>query len=166
LALLFCYAGIALVFWHDMKINKEEGIVLGSLLVLASSISYAVYMVGSGTLVHKMGSIRYTAYASIVSCVAVILHFLAARDVGELVQPMPVIGLGITMAVFSTVLPVLLMSEGIRRIGSARASMIGTVGPVLTIGMGYFFLNEPITLPQVAGAILVLAGVAVISLRK
>jgi drug/metabolite transporter (DMT)-like permease len=165
-ALLLSYAGIALVFWHDLKISSKEGVVLGSLLVLASGISYAIYMVGSGALVHKLGSIRYTAYASIVSCLAVILQFMVTHDTGELAQPLPVYGYSMAMAVFSTVLPVLLMSEGIRRIGSSSASMIGTVGPILTIVMGYAFLNEPITLTQMAGALLVLGGVATISLKK
>jgi len=166
-ALSLSYAGIVLVFWHDLKVsNQDDGVMLGSLLVLGSAISYAVYMVGSGALVNKLGSIRYTAYASIVSCTAVMLQFVGTHALNELIQPAPVYGYALGMAVFSTVLPVWLMSEGIRRIGSSKASMIGTIGPILTIAMGYAFLNEPITLPQIAGALLVLAGVAVISLRK
>ena len=165
-ALLLSYTGIALVFWHDLKISQDSDVALGSLLVLGSALSYAVYLIGSGTLVHKLGSLRYTAYASIVSCVAVLLQFAITRSPAQLDQPAAVYGYGLAMAVFSTVLPVWLMSEGIRRVGSSRASMIGTVGPILTIGMGYFFLDEPIALVQMAGALLVLAGVAVISLKR
>jgi drug/metabolite transporter (DMT)-like permease len=166
-ALSLSYAGIVLVFWHDLKVsNQDDGVMLGSLLVLGSAISYAIYMVGSGALVNKLGSIRYTAYASIVSCFAVMLQFVGTHALKELIQPVPVYCYALGMAVFSTVLPVWLMSEGIRQIGSSKASMIGTIGPILTIAMGYAFLNEPITLPQIAGALLVLAGVAVISLRK
>ena len=165
-ALLLSYTGIALVFWHDLKISLDSDVALGSLLVLGSALSYAVYLIGSGTLVHKLGSLRYTAYASIVSCVAVLLQFAFTRSPARLDQPAAVYGYGLAMAVFSTVLPVWLMSEGIRRVGSSRASMIGTVGPILTIGMGYFFLDEPIALVQMAGALLVLAGVAVISLKR
>ncbi|MES2353961.1 MAG: DMT family transporter [Pseudomonadota bacterium] len=166
IALLLSYAGIALVVWHDLKINHDKDIVLGGLLVLASAIFFAVYMVGSGALVQKLGSMRYTAYASIASCLAVILQFVLTHDIKELEQPMPVYGYALAMAIFSTVLPVLLMSEGIRRVGSSAASMIGTVGPVLTIGMGYAFLHESVTLLQTAGVILVLAGVVVISRQK
>ena len=165
-ALVLSYAGIGLVFWQDLKINQDGGVVLGSLLVLASALSYAIYLIGSGALVHKLGALRYTAYASIVSCIAVLLQFALTRNLNDLDQPPAAYGYGVAMAVFSTVLPVWLMSEGIRRVGSSRASMIGTVGPILTIGMGHAFLNERVTLVQMAGALLVLAGVAVISVKR
>ena len=165
-ALLLSYAGIALVFWHDMKLSQGGSVVLGLLLVLGSALSYAVYLIGSGTLVHKLGALRYTAYASLVSCAAVLLQFALTRDLGQLAQPGQVYAYGVAMAIFSTVLPVWLMSEGIRRVGSSRASMMGTIGPILTIGMGYVFLDEPITVVQMVGALLVLAGVAVISLKR
>ena len=165
-ALVLSYAGIGLVFWQDLKISQDGSVVLGSALVLASALSYAIYLIGSGTLVHKLGALRYTAYASIVSCAAVLLQFALTRNPSDLEQPVAVYGSGLAMAVFSTVLPVWLMSEGIRRVGSSRASMIATVGPILTIGMGHAFLGEPVTVVQMVGALLVLAGVAVISLKK
>jgi drug/metabolite transporter (DMT)-like permease len=42
---------------------------------------------------------------------------------------------------------------------------VGSVGPVATIFLGFFFLGEPITAVQVAGAVLVLAGVMTVSLH-
>jgi drug/metabolite transporter (DMT)-like permease len=59
-----------------------------------------------------------------------------------------------------------LTSEGIRRIGASHASIVGSVGPVATIFLGFIFLGEPITLVQLAGAALVLAGVLIVSLAK
>lgn len=165
-ALFLSYIGIALVFWHDLGISHQEKVILGSLLVLGSGISYAVYLVGSGALIHKVGTLRYTAYVSIVSSVAVILQFSLTHPVRELNQPIPVYVYSFVMAIFSTVLPVWWMAEGIKRIGASRAAMIGAVGPILTIGMGYVFLNEPITFIQTIGSALVLAGVVVISIKK
>lgn len=55
--------------------------------------------------------------------------------------------------------------ESIRRIGSARAVLIGTQGPVLTIFFGWWLLAEPISLAQLVGAGLVLAGVLLVSRR-
>ena len=46
------------------------------------------------------------------------------------------------------------------------AAMIGAVGPVATIFLGYWFLDEAITAIQLAGAALVLAGVLAITLQK
>ena len=41
--------------------------------------------------------------------------------------------------------------------------MIGTSGPTMTIGLGAIFLGEPITVFQLAGAALVIAGVVLVS---
>jgi drug/metabolite transporter (DMT)-like permease len=56
--------------------------------------------------------------------------------------------------------------EGIRRIGAAHASIVASVGPMATIFLGAIFLGERITAVQVAGALLVLAGVLSISLQR
>ena len=69
------------------------------------------------------------------------------------------------MALFSTVLPVFWQSAAIRRIGSARAVLIGTLGPILTIFFGWWLLAEPISAAQLIGAGLVLAGVMLVSRR-
>ena len=69
------------------------------------------------------------------------------------------------MAVVSTVMPIWLMAEGIKRIGANQVSMISAIGPVITIYFGWLILNEPITPVQIAGALLVLAGVLLVSLK-
>ena len=70
------------------------------------------------------------------------------------------------MAVASTVLPIILTSGGIRRIGANHASIVASVGPIATIALGAIFLGEAITAIQLAGAALVLAGVLTISLQR
>ena len=82
-----------------------------------------------------------------------------------LAQPLPVYGYGAAMALFSTVLPVFMNSAAIRRIGSAKAVLIGTLGPVLTIFFGWWLLDEALSLAQLAGAGLVLAGVLLTTQR-
>ncbi len=164
-ALALCYAGISLVFMHDVG-AKEGGIVLGSALVFASTLSYAIYLVGAGHAIARIGTLRFTAYASLVASAACVLQFLVMRPLSALDLSMRVYELSIAMAVFSTVLPVFLLSFAIRRIGSGSASLIGSVGPVSTIFLAYVILGESLSLLQIAGSALVLAGVLVISLNS
>jgi drug/metabolite transporter (DMT)-like permease len=165
-ALLLCYCGIALVFGHDMS-TQPGNVALGSFWVLLSALTYAAYLMGSGRLVGRVGSLRFACYAGLVSCVGVILQYLVTRDMSVIVsQPAPVYGLALLMAAVATVLPIVLMSEGIRRIGASHASIIGSVGPIATIFLGFVFLDEPITAFQLGGAALVLAGVLAISMAK
>lgn len=164
-AMLLSYAGIALVFLHDVG-EKEGGIVLGTSLVFASTLSYSIYLVGAGHAIARIGTLRFTAYAMVVACAASLLQFGVMRPMSALDLSWRVYELSIAMAIFSTVLPVFLLSFAIRRIGSGSASLIGSIGPVSTIYMAYAILGENISLLQIAGSSLVLAGVLVISLNS
>ncbi|HYM48501.1 MAG TPA: DMT family transporter [Burkholderiaceae bacterium] len=165
LALAISYAGIALVFINDLT-TQQANVTLGMVLVLISALCYAGYLIGSGRLVQRVGSVRFACFASLAASVGVLTHFIIVRDIAVLIeQPLPVHGLALLMAVVSTVLPIVLTSEGIRLLGSNKVAMVGTLGPVATIFLGYVFLNEPITTVQLAGAALVVAGVLVIALR-
>ena len=171
LAMLLSYAGIILVFLHDVSASQSSAgtsqaeILLGAGLVFASALSYAGYLVGAGHAITRMGATRFTAYASIVASVASIFQFFVMRPLSILDLPLRVYELSIAMAIFSTVLPLFLLSYAIRRLGSSNTSLIGSAGPVFTIAMAYMLLNEAITTQQIFGTALVLAGVLMISLK-
>ncbi|HEX4333193.1 MAG TPA: DMT family transporter [Usitatibacter sp.] len=157
-----CYAGIFLVFFNDLH-TQPGNVLLGSAWVLLSALLYATYLVGSGRLVGRVGSMRFASYAGLVSSGAVVAHFIVMRDVTVILhQAAPVYWLSLLMALASTVLPIVLTSEGIRRMGASHASIIGSVGPISTIALGAIFLGEPVTAVQISGALLVLAGVLVL----
>ena len=122
-----------------------------------------MYLAGSGPAIARLGAARFTALAMLVSTLATQVHFLATQPFSALLQPLPVYAYGAAMALFSTVLPVFMQSAAIRRIGSAKAVLIGTLGPMLTILFGWWLLSEPISAAQLAGAMLVLAGVLLAS---
>ncbi len=165
-AMVLSYAGIALVFLHDVGVSQGDAVLIGAALVFASTLSYSIYLVGAGHAIARIGTLRFTAYASMVASAACVLQFVVMRPLSALDLPLHVYELSIAMAIFSTVLPVFLLSFAIRRIGSGSASLIGTIGPVSTIYMAYVFLNERISLLQIAGSVLVLAGVLIISLNS
>ncbi len=160
------YLGIALVFGHDVA-TQPGNVLLGSFWVLLSALFYSAYLLGSGRIVGRVGSVRFACYAGLVSCAAVVAHYLVTRDVALIVsQPAAVYWLTLLMAVFSTVLPIVLTSEGIRRIGASHASIVASIGPIVTIFLGFFFLGEELTVLQLAGAGLVMAGILAISLQR
>ncbi|MEP7070132.1 MAG: DMT family transporter [Usitatibacter sp.] len=165
-AIVLSYLGIFGVFWNDLA-TQPGNVALGSFWVLLSALFYAAYLIGSGRLVGRVGTLRFACYAGLISSVAVLTHFLVTREASLIVsQSAPVYWLSLVMAVFSTVLPIAMMMEGIRRIGASHASIVGSIGPLATIFLGAAFLGEHITPIQVAGAGLVLAGILSISLQK
>ena len=165
-ALVLSYAGIGLAFAHDLKIAGDTHAVwLGAAFVFGSALTYALYSAGTELAVRRLGAIRFAALAITVSTLATQLHFVATQPLSALAQPLPVYLYGAGMAIFSTVLPVFWQSVAIRRIGAARAVLIGTLGPVLTIFFGWVLLDESISLQQMAGAALVLGGVLMMTRR-
>lgn len=165
-SLLLCYIGIAAAFAHDLHLSADMASVwIGGGFVLASSLCYAVYLTGSGRIIPVLGASRFTALALLVSTAATLLHFALTQSLDALRQPWQVYALAIAMALFSTVLPVFTQSAAIRRIGASRAALIGTIGPVMTIGMSWAVLGESVSLWQWLGTALVIAGVMLGSRR-
>ncbi len=162
-ALAVSYLGVLVAFGHDLQ--REGGrIVLGSLLVLASALSYALYLFGSGRVVARIGAIRLTAYASCVASVLVLLHFALSHPLPQLWQaPVEVQGLSLLNAMVCTVLPVFAIMLAVKRIGSSLAAQVGMLGPVSTIVMSLWLLDEPMGPAQVVGTVLVLAGVLLVT---
>ena len=159
------YVGVLFVFWHDLSVSGSN-VPLGSALVFASAVTYALYLVGSGELVQRIGSIRLTAWASIVSCAACIVQALAI-DAGALVsQPAEVYWLSLVNATLCTVAPVFLVMFAIERVGSSVASQTGLIGPVATIALAALFLGEPVTATQLIGTAIVLVGIFILTARR
>lgn len=164
-ALLLTYAGIALAFAHDLEQAADSrAIWIGAGLVFASSLSYAVYLAWGGQLIGRLGSGRFTALAMAVATGATALHYLLARPFDELLrQSWPIYALAAGMALFSTVIPVFMQSAAIKHLGAGRASMIGMVGPLATIFLGWWLLDEVLSAWQIGGAGVVILGVLLLS---
>jgi drug/metabolite transporter (DMT)-like permease len=165
LALGLSYCGIVLVFVHDLG-GGQRDVVAGSLLVLAAAVTYAIYLLGSGELVRRIGSLRLVSYAMCVSSAACLVQFFALRPPALLIQPVQVYGLSLVNAVFCTILPVFMTMTAVQRIGATTASQAGMIGPVSTLFLGALVLGEPITGVQMAGTVLVLAGIYLLSKKK
>lgn len=164
-ALALSYCGIVLVFVHDLA-GGAGSTVVGSLFVLASSLTYAFYLLGSGEMVRRIGSLRLVAYAMCVSSLACIGQFFLLRPASLLLQPLPVYGLSLVNGLFCTIFPVFMTMAAVQRIGAATASQAGMIGPVSTLFLGALVLGEPITAVQLAGTGLVLVGIYMLSLKK
>ncbi len=166
-ALALCYAGIGLAVSHDLTFAGESrDLVAGSLWVFASAVSYALFWMGSGHVVARVGATRLSAYASIFACLFVLGHFAATRPLAALAVPPRAYLDGLALALVSTVLPIWLQAEALRRIGAPPAARVGTRGAGVTIFLGGGLRAEARSARQLAGAALVIAGVLLVSLRK
>jgi drug/metabolite transporter (DMT)-like permease len=159
LAMGLSYAGVLLVFGREWSAEGTQ-VGLGAALVFASAISYAIYLLASGEVVQRLGSLRLTGLATSVACVLCIVQYLLLKPWGSALGVAPqVVHLSLLNAVLCTFAPVLMVMMAIERIGPALTAQAGMIGPMSTIAMGVLLLGEPFTGWVVAGTVLVLVGV-------
>lgn len=160
------YAGVLLVFGHEVQLGTAGTTAWGALLVFLSAVSYAIYLVWSGEFVRRLGSLRLVGLATSVACVLCIAQFLLLKPLDAALALAPeVIWLSVLNATLCTAVPVLLVMMAVERIGAATTAQTGMVGPLSTILMGVVLLGEPFTLWTAAGTALVLTGIYVFTRR-
>jgi len=157
-ALAVSYCGVLVVFGHELTLAGAN-VTLGAALVFASAVSYAIYLVYSGEVVQRIGSLRLTGLATTVACVLCIAQFLIVKPLGAAIVAPEVVWLSVLNATACTFAPVLMVMMAIERIGATMAAQTGMVGPMSTILMSVLILGEPFTRWIAAGTLLVLAGV-------
>lgn len=163
-ALMITYAGIVLACYSEIKILQvRDGFYFGCGMILLCAITYAMYLVGTGRLIMQAGVIRYTSTVMLAATAGIVVHYLLVKGWKPIPMKPGLMGYAIALALMATVIPSLLMSSGMKRIGSNQVSIITSIGPVSTILQAHWFLGEPITGWQILGTILVIAGVLLIS---
>ncbi len=161
-AMVVAYLGIVMVFMHDIQLNENGAVVLGSILVFLAAVVYSIYLIFAGELVGRVGSIRLVALASASATVATCIQSLALGADQLFVQLSEVYYFALVNALFCTFMPMLFIMMAVNRIGSSLTAQAGTIGPVGTAFLGWYFLGEPVSALQLAGIAVVLIGIAIL----
>ena len=165
-AICLSYLGIYLMYSQERGSGSAANVLTGVLLVLGSALSYSLYVLLAKPLMQRMGSRRFTSLAMVGSAFFVTVHFLATQPVRTLGSlPLAVWLYGLILASVCTVIPSFMINEAILRVGAARTTVIGSIGPVLTMILAIVVLGEPASLVRFAGMAIVLAGVSLVAAK-
>ena len=166
-ALLLTYTGILIAYVGEISFDAgQPGLYFGSFLVFICAITYSVYIAGSGKIIPVIGANKFTAYAMLAATAGIFIHFALAGHGEVLATGKALWVYGLLLAVFATVLPSFMISQGLKRIGSNNVAIISGVGPVSTILQAHFILGEKIFLAQIFGTVLVVLGVLLLSWKR
>jgi len=160
-AILLTYLGVVITFAAELDLSSND-LYRGAGLVFLSAITYASYISGSGWLIPKFGVMRFTAYAMMISCVCVFVHYLFVGQQALLMLEWQIYVLALSIAVIATVIPSFLVSMSIKLINSSNFSIVAGVGPISTILLAVVFLDERLTYMQLFGAIVVIIGIMLV----
>jgi len=166
LALLLTYFGIAIALYENFKLPEGDKIWLGCLLVFGAALTYSIYVIGSGQMLKKMGTLQYNSLAMMAACSAIIIHHAVVYDLALFHFDSQVYFLAFLMGLVSTVMASFLVTGGIRLIGASDAAIISSIGPISTIVLAYIFLGERLSWLQWIGTLIVIGGVLMITLNK
>jgi len=155
-ALLMTLVGILLAIGLD-----SGGYVLGIILAIVTAIFYSLYLVFGSKSIQRAGP--FSASTVIILSAAVFYSVL----VGIEGLQMPKIPSGwlavVASALFSTVLGIMALFEGLKRIDTANAAIISTFEVVVVVVLAILFLGETITLHKIFGACLVIGAVIILA---
>ncbi len=170
-ALALCYAGIICIFLQDLSLQGEQ-VIQGSLLILLSAVSYAIYMLFSKKHIDKFGSLLFTCISMSSATLATIIHagisltLTTETSANNWQFSNELIAIILLLTFAATVIPSFMISEAVSRIGAANAALTGTVGPIMTSILAVVLLGEVFTLYHGLGMVLVILGVSRLKPKK
>ncbi len=166
LAIFLTYSGISLAFWDKVEFGTNENFWFGALLIFGSAFTFSIYLVASERLIPKIGSMKFTSYSMIVSCIATLIHYAIANKINMLDYPWQVFVIALAISTLSTVLPSFMMSYAIKNIGASNTAITSSVGPIWILVLAYFILDESFSSLQILGTLIVILGVWITSQSK
>ena len=165
LALLLTTLGVVLVTGAlNARLSASQW--SGMAWILLCSLSIAIYTLISGELTQRLGSGLFTFTAMTAAAVGMAVHYQIFAGWESVDLPVAAWWTLAALVVFSTVLPLFLMAEGVRRVGASKTSLISTLGPPATAILAQELTGEILAPAQWFGIGLVLTGVMALEVRQ
>ena len=163
-ALAASFAGVALLV-GGAHFQLAWALVWPLVLAIASPTIYTGYILIGERVMSFVPAVA--ASAVIMSGAAAAFCLLAALN-HELALPRTANGwaVGVGIALFPTMLAISLFMAGLPRVGAARAALLSTVEPVITVLLAVVLLGDRLTTVQVIGGVLVLLAVILVQVTQ
>ena len=162
---LLSFAGVGLVSVAGFQAAGENPL-LGSSLVFLGVVSWALYSIGSRTIMERVSALTVNWTTLLVATVLQIPLLWTDRkmmDAGVASVTTPDwLALGY-LVVFATAVAQQAWLFGVKGIGPSRASVLGNLTPVAAVGLSMLILKESVGPIEVIGIGLILAGVWVVN---
>lgn len=158
LCILMAVSGIALLYRSDDGTTLS---LMGTLLVFASAISYAIYIVGiNKTSLRSVATLKVTFYVIVLGTLLFACRLLIIKDFKVPAMSEWYLWTNLLcLAVFPTALSLLCTTSAIQYIGSTPTAILGALEPVTAVVIGVCVFGETITSRIVIGLLLIIVSV-------
>jgi len=159
------YGGLMLVFLKSLPEGGSDT-VLGTALVLACALTYAIYQLLAKKIIGVIGSPLFTGVALSSSAVACVLHYIIANQTFDFSAPPHFYWMAFGCGIVATVLPSFLVNASLSRNSAQSSSMIAAISPIITISLAVWILGERFTYVDAIGSALVIAGIVLYAVTE
>lgn len=173
--LLLATTGIALLCKSDeptatVEVVPEASVVspfmVGLLLVMLSSLSYAIYLVGlNKTRLRTVASMPVTLYVIFFGMFLFVGRLLISSPFTIPEHPLMWLNL-VALGLLPTVVSLIFTAKAIQNIGSTQTALFGALEPVTAVVLGILLLGETISFREFIGMVLILGAVTMVVRRK
>lgn len=135
---------------------------LGVLLVMVSSLTYAVYIVVVNKSRLRMSSVKLTFYVLIFGLFTILGYTFAMGETVQLLTTPHQWLFAAQLALMPTVLSLVLMAIAVKDIGSTPTAILGALEPITAVAIGCVCFGESFTMRLAVGIALILTAVLLI----
>lgn len=163
-SIVLALSGISLLY------KGGDGAVLstvGVILVIISSLTYAVYIVVVNKSSLRMSSVKLTFYVLFIGTIMIILYSFTGDSARlQSITSIHSLFYALLLAVFPTVISLILMVIAVHNVGSTPTAVMGALEPITAVCIGVFVFGEVFTMRLAVGCLLILAAVTLIVAGK
>lgn len=159
LGIVLSFIGIALIVVSGGDLTADTSALLGDGLILAATFCWSLYSVLTAPLLKRFSSLSLTALSTLFGTIPLVLISLPAL----VAQPWAEVSVSswsglLYSAIFAIVIAYIIWNVGVQRIGGARTAIYNNLTPVIATLAAALFLNEPLTVLKITGAIIIFIG--------
>lgn len=163
LAIALAVGGIGLLYRGD---GNETLNATGVILVLVSSLTYAIYIVSVNQFNPGMSSVTFTFWMVAFGFIAIYVMALIMDQPIQLLHGVREWGFATQLALLPTVGSLFFMTIAIKNVGSTPSAIMGALEPVTAVVISCSLFHEAFTFRLAIGIVLILSAVILIILRK
>lgn len=163
LSILLSMVGVALLYWTGGEGHLSP---LGVALVIASALSYALYIIVVDRSELNMSPFKINFY--VLACCALVMLGYALVTGSNMSLPHSATAWFFVgwLAVIPAIMALVLMVYAAKYIGSTATAILGALEPLTAVLIGIFCFGEAFSLQLALGIVLILAAVVLIAARK
>jgi len=163
-AIILALAGIGLLYRGDAGVPISA---TGVLLVMVSSLTYAVYIVVVNQSSIRMSSLKLTFYVLLICMLSLLAYSFTSPDLHLMLPPSPRAWFfACWLGLVPTVLSLVLMTVSVHEVGATPTAIMGALEPLTAVAIGVMVFDESLTFRLVVGIVLILSAVLLIVLGK